>query len=245
MKKQYFFLLPVLAVMVLAGAGCPKKDATQQEQSDAASDAAAMENGEAPELSDLFSGLVSEDYRVTITAEGTTAADSFGSIVVEFDAPDKTRSVIESPQGKIETITTPDASYTRIGDGAWLKGQGATIQETDEMNYSKDDLENITKHPDVSYKGPRPCGTGLCHLYSGSYEGDTMSLYVDTVKKRPVKMEVEMKDGTKSEMNYEYTSITVTVPTGDVTSMPTPDQIGNMSPEEMEKMMEQFEGLAQ
>ena len=241
--NQGVIVIAVIMILLIVGGGYYvfNKKATNDEAMTDETKSLSDGDDDKMEVGDLLSGFLQQDYRVTIKTEGVPGGQ-MGDIVVEYDAPDKTRTVMTSAQGTVETIVTSDANFTRIGDGKWAKSDGGNASSSGIVGYSKEKLEEMTNTPGVTLMGKKPCSAGVCDVYSGTFEGATAAtVYIDALKKRPVRIEAEMTGGQKTVMDYDYTGITIVVPT-EASEMPDFSS-GNLSPEDLEKLQNTYGNL--
>ena len=253
--KNYIIGSAFVAVFVLTGctdkteelqsSNAPAQQAVQEESA-----ADNVEEGNivpAEKLKDLFSGFMEADYRVVIVSEGGTEENQLGDMTMEYDAPEKMHTTMKSEEGTTETIILPDAMYMRQNDEQWVKIPTTPMngEDDDNMAFTQDDLDELTMEQNIRYEGKEKCGTGMCDVYSIKDEDAKTTMYIDVKKKRPVKMIVLSKDGHKMTMTYEYTDITIKAPTENITEVPVPGAGGEMSEEDLAKMMEAFGGMEQ
>lgn len=254
--KKFIIGGAFIAVFVLTG--CTEKAQEQESVGTTTSEAqvqqqeVASDTGEegsivpAEKMKDLFSGFMDADYKVVIVSEGGTQENQMGDMTMEYDAPEKMHTTMQSEEGTTETIILPDAMYMRQNDEQWMKIPMTTMEdEGDNFSFTQEDLDELTMEQNLRYEGKEKCSTGMCDVYSVKDEDAKTTMYIDVNKKRPVKMIVLSKDGHKITMTYEYTSVTVKAPIENVMEVPVPGVGAEMSEEDLAKMMEAFEGMEQ
>lgn len=252
--KKYIIGSALVAVFVLTGCTekTQEKSGTDAPVAQVAQEEIAMGNSEegsivdATKMQALLSGFLETDYRVVIVSEGGAEEGQMGDMTMEYDAPDKTHAIMKSEAGTMETIILTDAMYMRQNDDQWMKLPVTEADaEDDDMAFTQEDLDEFTMNQSIRYEGKEKCSTGTCEVYSVKDENAKTTMYIDAKKKRPVKMIVVTQDGQKMTMTYEYTDITVKAPTENIMEVPVPSASGEMSEEDLTKMMEAFEGMEQ
>ena len=181
--------------------------------------------------------------------------------VFEIDGKENSR-VIGYQNGKeiSAMINLNKITYMKdLADGKWWKYENKTDQKSQTTDQKPEDIkEQMKKYTEaykdkVTYKkiGKEPCGSLSCFKYQMilSDMSDTVEyIYFDDQEYLMRKMRTESKDGTSSDITYEYKAVTIQEPSPIKEGNPwesmmknNPSQNGSgVSEEELKKIQEQF-----
>ena len=161
-----------------------------------------------------FDNIEKHDYRATLKFIGKKGETMpLGNITMEFDAPNKTRILVDSPMGKLESIETDGILYTKMA-GKWMELPNDSDIDENQDSFSAEEVGKMLDSPTLKYIGKEDCIVGKCKVYLNTLEaidGEKTFIYIDPNKNLPVKIKVEMETGTMT-MDYEYMDISIEVP---------------------------------
>lgn len=193
-----------LIVAVLVGGGIWAYMSSQDEDNNTDNTSQSQQNGETPTFN--ATSTDQQDFVGTITGSGQE-----GSVVFEYDKDsDSFRYVATSSEGgEIETITTPEAYYTRAND-TWIKYPTADNTGFDASSYQYTN-EELGAFNSSAYQGTQSCATGTCHVWRYTTENTESTLLIDTETGYIVRVSNVVGDQT-SAIDYEYKSVTISAP---------------------------------
>jgi len=190
--------------------------------------------------------------------------------VFEIDSKENSRIISYQNGKEISAIVNLNkATYMKdLTDGKWWKYENKTDQkspsESEDKDQKQEDLKDQAKKiaeeikNNITYKkiGKEACGSLSCFKYQLilSDMSDTVEyIYFDDQEYLMRKMRTESKDGTSSDITYEYKSVTIQEPSPIKEGNPwesmmknNPSQKGSgISDEELKKIQEQLENQVQ
>jgi hypothetical protein len=196
-------------VVILLGGGAAAYVLTKDDDK---SPQTTSQNGSGSNAS-AFDAVSTEglEFKATITtaAEGGTM-----EATLEHDDKNNTRYVSNIGGQQTEVIYTSDAYYTCQGAGNCTKFPLSQTSNTgvNPSDYTYDQSKIADYRNNANYKGKQDCPAGTCDVWSVSAGGVTSTIYIDTDTKRISQVESTIA-GATSKIVYEYTDVTINVPT--------------------------------
>lgn len=200
-------LIGVVAAVLLIGGGAAytlTKDDDSPSQSSSGSQNTQSDASFAPQSTE---GL---EFKATIT---TTSGGNSTQATLEYDDKKNTRYVANTGGQQMEFIFTSDTYYSCQG-GNCVKYPitQASNSGIDPSTYTYDQNELAGYRTGSSYKGRQSCPAGTCDVWSVNTGGTTSTIFIDTNTKRISQVEGS-QGGATSTIVYEYTDVTINVPT--------------------------------
>ena len=207
MRKLIPFI--VGGVIVLGGTAAffmakkdePAKSTTNSSQSSARSSAFTAVN------------MAGQSFRATISTQAESGGQE-NRAVMEADAKTGAVSYQATTAGEaMKIIYTKEAYYMCQAESCvkYALGQGTGANfSPDAYQYDEREIESFKKAS--TSLGRQSCPAGTCDVWKVSSDGSDAKVYVDTKTKRISQVTTE-KNGATSKVVYEYTDVSVTIPT--------------------------------
>lgn len=231
MKRVAFLIIP--ALIFSACSLLPAKD--QPSTKDESDTSQATPDDPLSRFTTAFSDIGS--FIVTAVTTDASGAE-ISTAIIKYQSPDKTHISTTTTDGTSEFISTAEGSYMRQGEGEeWLMLPTGESDPTINF-FNKTDIEaEFTQENLPTYLGKKACGEYTCHVYQQVEEGATTNIYFDTTTFLPRLITTTVTSGETTSMTYEYTDVTIDVPTNAV-AMPSFEDI---DPDNIDATLDQLE----
>lgn len=203
-------IIAAVVVVALAGGGAYllTKDDNGDKSSESTSQTANNQTGSEGNFSPVSTEGLEFKATLTTTKDGTNTVAT-----IEQDDQKNIRYTATQGGQQVEIIYTKDAYYMCTAGNCIkypISQQGSAGFDPGTYTYDASKLEGYKNNS--AYKGQKSCPAGTCDVWSVTAGGYTSTIYVDTKTKRISQVESTV-NGATTKIVYEYTDVTITVPT--------------------------------
>ncbi len=206
----------IVAGLVVVGGGAAyvlmSGDDENDEAATSQSNEADQSESENSEATSEFAPVSTDGVAFVATIK-TAAGGQNVNATMEYDGEANYRYKSVQQGQNLEVITTPEASYMKLGNQGWFKYASGTNQanvNTDDYQYDEAKLADYKANS--TYKGTGSCIAGTCDIWEVTSAGSgTATIYLDSSNQRIVQVKTTINN-TQSTITYDYKSVKITPP---------------------------------